>query len=217
MTAMEMIGVETRLVHLFLARRMVGQLYAPKAMAELTERYHFARFPTKLEDMAEPPIRLGHGLFKDTAIEQVDIYLDGLGVSAKSPSDILDAFVLDMLGWSKDTLGLDRVETHTVSKIYESQLVFRTNKKIFNVLAGMDRAAQMVSSALKKASNMDADFHSAGITLSADPSMIAGFKPVAFKIDRHPSLEFAQNIFLSQAPLPTDAHWSILKYISESG
>jgi hypothetical protein len=72
-----LIAVErSQLVNLFLARRLSGQLHAPATNVAFVERYQFATHPRSIEEMTKEPVSYGHGLFGDTAIEDVSARSD---------------------------------------------------------------------------------------------------------------------------------------------
>lgn len=214
---MELIAVEnSRLVNLFLARRLVGQLYLPEACQALVHRYKFAGFPQSLEQMNAVPVAFSHGKFADTAIEDFNIFGDGVSISARAPTDALDDFLADVTTWSKSELGLDRIESHSVSKIYESHVVFRTKHNILRAVAAYTDVAKQISAGLKKATNQLAVFEPFGFTLAADSAEIHGLKPIPFRLERKSGIEFPLNYYYSSAPLRTKEHLAVLQKLTEA-
>ncbi len=209
---MELISIEnSRLLSLFLARRLAGQLYMPDACHAFVERYRFASFPATIEQMTAEPITFGHGVFGDATISELSIFNDGVLIAAASPTDNLDSFLADVMKWSKSTLGLDRIETHAVSKMYESHVLFRTDRDILAPLGVFGDLCRQVSSGIKKATGQDAKFETFGFFLSADHAIGPGLKPVTFRIERKATLEFSMGYYVSSAPLRTKDHVAILQ------
>ena len=209
---MELIAVEqSRLVSLFLTRRLAGQLYMPTASAAFVERYRFAQHPSSIEDLSAEPIRFGHGIFRDAAIGEFNIYSDGVMIASHSPTDLLDAFLADVLDWANVSLGLDRIETHSISRIYESHVCIHSNRDFLKVLRPLEDLAKLVTTGLKKCSKFQADFIPVGFTFAADHTSIAGLKPAPFKLERRPGVEFSRQLFISSAPLPTKDHLVVLQ------
>jgi hypothetical protein len=213
----ELIAVElSRLVSLFLARRLAGQLYLPTACRAFVERYRFSAFPESVEQMAKEPMNFGHGLFGDVAIESFEIYSDGVVIVSRSPTDVLDEFLADVTNWCKSELGLDRIETHTVSRIYESHLLFRSDQEILRSLVPLADIGRLLSSGLKKVSNQDVKFEPFGVSLASDQSTVTGLRPIAFRVERKAGIEFSRNYYISSAPLRTKEHIALLKKLEAS-
>jgi hypothetical protein len=208
----ELIAVErSQLVNLFLARRLSGQLHAPAVNVAIVERYQFATHPRSIEEMTKEPISYGHGLFGDTAIEAFDIYSDGVVVSSKSDTEVLDAFMGDVLDWTKSAFGLDHIEIHTISKVYESNILFRSDPNLLDVLSPLMELSEAISDYLSKTSSLEARFLPFGLIFAADTSTIAGLKPAPFRVERKAGLEFSMNIYASTAPLRTRDHLALLR------
>ena len=74
------------------------------------------------------------GVFNDVGLDAVDLYKDGLIVSAQSPTSLLDEFLVDVCSWMASYLGLKRVETHTLNKNYESHIVVRSGAPVMRPL-----------------------------------------------------------------------------------
>src|SRR3990172_6054944 len=111
---MELVGYEnTQLTELFLVSRLEGQPFLPPVVAAFVARYKFSGFPAKLDELNAERIAFRHGLFNGSAIEVFDIFRDGIIISSKSPSDLLDAFLKDACTWmTEPAIGLRRIETH---------------------------------------------------------------------------------------------------------
>lgn len=211
---MELIAVETsRFLNLFLARRLAGQLYMPSACQALVDRYRFVVRPSSIEEMTKDPISFGHGVFEDVAIDSFDIYSDGIIATSKSPTDVLDAFVSDVVAWSNVELNLDRVETHKISKMYESHILIKSDKDLLKPLNELSDVSKAMSGSMKKATGQDVKFQPFGLTFAADHSVIPGLKPIAFRLERKASTEFEMGYYVSSAPLRTKDHLHILQKI----
>jgi hypothetical protein len=208
----ELIAVESsRLLNLFLARRLVGQLYMPDACRAFAERYRFASFPETLAQMTTEPVEFSHGSFGPSAIDEFKIFGDGVIVGARAPTDVLDEFLQDVTAWSKSELGFDRVETHTVSKMYESHIMFRSERDMLRPLGALGDISKMLAASVKKATNQDVKFDPFGLLLAADHSSIVGLKPIAFRLERKAGIEFSMDYYSSSAPLRTKDHFSLIQ------
>ena len=183
----------------------------PAACEAFVERYSFSSFPQSIDEMAKEPISFAHGLFNGAAIESFDIYSDGVIISSKSSTDVLDNFLADLNAWSKSKLGLDRVETHTISRLYESHVMVRTDKNILKPLSQLAEMSKLLSAGVKKASGQEVVFEPFGIALAPDSSKTVGLKPIAFRLERKAGIEFPMHFYLSSAPLRTKDHIALLQ------
>src|SRR6266699_3571636 len=101
MPRMELIEIDdTRVVHLVYIRRAGGQVYWPEVAAKLVARYSFLRYPT-IQDLTERRdfIAFAVGKFAETQIQELRVYNDGIVVNARSNTNILDAFLDDLMEW----------------------------------------------------------------------------------------------------------------------
>lgn len=212
---MELVGYDTSsLTALFLAARPQGQLPLARAMGELVKRYTFTMFP-KLDQLEAPKVEFRQGQFKDVGIESLSIYNDGIVVTSKSPTDVLDAFLEDLSGWMESTLGLNRVGTHAINKAYESGVMVRSEAKLLHVLDALAPIQEMIAKSVKTAMGIEAKFEPFGIALAVDQSLIPGMKPNAFRLERRAGLAFDTNYYVSQAPMRTADHLKILERLEK--
>jgi hypothetical protein len=211
---MELISFETtKVVDLFLAVRPEGKLYGPHAVKELVDRYKFIGAPRTLEELSAEKISFKQGLFENCTVD-LDVYNDGIIVSSKSPSELLDAFIQDLLTWMNN-LGLQRVETHAIHKIYESNIVVRSKSPILTLLDRLSPLQDLIARLFNKATNMNVNFEPIGFGLSPDLSTMAAFKPTPFRFERRAQLSFDTNYFYSMAPLPTADHLMVLRELEK--
>jgi hypothetical protein len=208
---MELVAIDnSRVLRLFLTRRLSGQMYMPELCRSYSERYHFVVSPQSFEDMTSDPVSFSHGLFASSAIDQFSIYEDGVTVSAKADTELLDAFLDDVIDWSKTKFGLDRVETQAVSKSYESHIVFRSKKNILRPLSAYHEVASVIATGFKKATGQVAAFEPAGfVVMAADLSPAAVLKPIHFSMVRRGEPGY----YLSSAPMRTKDHLAVLSQL----
>ena len=91
---MELIGIElAKVVSIFLVSRPEGQPPLGKMGSALAERYQFAIHPTTIEQMVADKIEFGQGAFGEVRIDLLEVFQDGIVVSAKSPTEGIEAFI----------------------------------------------------------------------------------------------------------------------------
>lgn len=208
---MELVSIETtRFTSLFLSARPVGQLYLPAATADFAKKYEFVEFPKSLEAMQATRVEFRHGRFNNVSIENVALYHDGVVVTSRASSNVLEEFLDDVIAYMTEQWGVTFTKAFSVNKMYESTLTFHSEKDILKPLAAMKDVGRSISDRLNGATGAAIDFHPFGIGLSADNAMIPSMRPVPFRIERREGVEFSANLYFSAAPLKTDDHLEIL-------
>ena len=202
---------DSHLTVLFQIARLKGQLFFPDAALMLGSRYSFSIYPKSYEELSVEKIEFKHGQFEDSAIESLQIYSDGIVISAKSDTDIIESFFSELCEWLKDSLEVSFVRSHFVEKIYDSTLVFQTDKNILKPLNGLIEIADTIQSNLKENSGLDVRFEPFGWVLSADSTQNPALKPTNLRIERRVGVEFSINQYISAAPLKTKQHLSLLE------
>jgi hypothetical protein len=213
----ELIGYDTSsLTALFLASRAPdGQIALAPAVGELIKRYGFAGFPTNVQQLEAAKVEFRQGAFKDVGIESFSIYGDGVVVTSKSSTDVLDDFLQDVTEWMGSALGLKRVETHLINTAYESGLLVRSEAPLLKALEALAPIQDLLTKSVKSAMGLDARIEPFGIAFSADHSLIPGMKPGPFRLERRAGLGFDTNLYVSQAPLRSADHIKVLQRLEK--
>ena len=214
---MELIGIElSKIVSLFLVSRPSGQPPLGKIGKALQERYQFALFPKTIEEMAADKIIFGHGSFKDIRIDLLELYPDGIVISAKSPTEEIEAFMHDLVSWADENFGLKRTETQTINLVYESHLLIRSEKPLLAAIEPLKGVQSLLKKLLFASTKMDIEFAPFGISFSADPTKLAHMKPSRFSVERKVGPAYETNLYFSAAPLKTSDHLKVLELLESS-
>ena len=211
---MKLLSIETsRVTELFQAARPQGQLYLPKVAAELVERYSFAGAPQSLAELTGNRIEFSHGVFEDTAIEKLEIYSDGVAISAKSNSNLIEAFLEDLVMWLEHDLAMTRVKSRSVTRFYDSEIIVELDPRVLNVLEPLSNVSTAVSNMILENTGLEVDYSALGFAFSCEQVSMKGMTPSSFRIERRLASEFKLNQFVAQAPLKTDQHLELLETI----
>ena len=209
---MKLLAIEmSRVVSLFRIARRSGQLYEPHAAALLAGRYSFSNAPKSFEDLRENKILFQHGLFEGNAIDTLEIYNDGIVVTSKSDSGFIDEFLDDLRSWVDTDLEISVIKTHTVNRIYESNLTVETDRNILKTFGVHDSIARLIETALLDSSGLEIQYENVGVSLSADQAQNPSLNPALFRFERRSGVEFSLNQFYTTAPLKTNQHLEILE------
>jgi hypothetical protein len=205
---MQLLMIESsRVVFLMQALRTLGQVYIPDAIAKVKERYAFFKVPNP--DQALPLI-FSIGKFREAQIAEFSIYNDGFIVSSNSNTDLLDAFIGDLLQWAETELSIVPLPGTTPEKFYESNIVVRAQSDLVGtVIPGLD-VNRAIGKAMQSAS-ITASLNLSGLIFDFDAKEFLGKrKPFRLVIDRRLNVPFSENVFFSQAPFRTDDHLEVL-------
>ena len=205
---MKLLGIESsRIIYLMQALRPLGQVYIPDAIAKVKERYFFVKVPNP---DAALPLSFSIGKFRDAQIAEFSIYNDGFIVSSSSNTDLLDAFVEDLLGWAAKELSIEPLTGTTPENFYESSIIVKADSDLTgSTITGLD-VGHVVAPAMR-AANINAPLRLSGVVFDFDSKDFQGKrKPFRLIIDHRINVPFSENIFYSQAPFRTDDHLNIL-------
>lgn len=210
---MELVGIEnSKITYLIKLHRPAGMLYEPEALEQIVRRYKFMKFPS-VEELGKGTTRiLGMGKFKEIQISELGIYNDGIIVNSASSSNLLDEFIDDLFGWSREEFGLIPAIGSTDEKTYESNLAVKSDHDLSKVLTPNPAAVAAVNKAYGSDRYPAVELAYSGFVFSVDDTTFPGIKkPIKFIVDRRVGVPVDQNIFYSQAPLATDDHLDVLR------
>jgi hypothetical protein len=211
---MKLLAIEnSRLTALFQIARIRGQLFLPDAALMLASRYNFSNYPRAYQELSADKIEFKHALFQETAIESLEIYSDGVVISASSDTDIIDSFFGDLCKWLEDELSLSFIKTHSVDRIYETTIVFQTEKNVLDPLGTLSELADSIQLGLKDNSGLTVKYEPFGWALSSDQTQNPALKSTTFRIERRVGSEFALQQFISVAPLKTKQHLALIEQL----
>ena len=186
-------------------------MYLPQAAAMLSHRYNFASYPSSYNDLSGDRIDFRHGEFEGSAIESLEIYSDGIVITSRSDTDFIDKFFADFCQWIDDDLGLSMIKTHSIDRVYESNLIVEAERNILMPLEELSKISQLIENDLKEISGLEVQFEPYGWTIAADQTHNPSLKPTAFRVERRLGIEFSMEQFATSAPLKTKQHLDVLE------
>ena len=213
---MKLLAIEmSRVVALFRMARQSGQPYLPHIATQVIERYRFRGVPQSAEDLEKDRVEFKHGLFEDNAIDALEVYNDGILVSSRSDSEFIDKFIDDIILWLTKNHGLSVIQTHTVSRMYDSTLLIETDRDVFEPLNAYTDILRMIEAAILDSAGLEIQYQNFGLILSADQTQNPALKPIPFRFERKEGIEFSRHQFHTTAPLKTQQHLMILEQLEQ--
>ncbi len=213
---MELVFFDTsKVIRLTAVSRQAGQAFQPELIHAAALRYSFLKTPT-VEELLKREIHFKVGKFQDIQIQDFDIYGDGLIASSASDTDKTLAFLQDVTDWADETYGYSTSIVAKPETYFESAIIVKSDVDLVLATTPKVEIASLVGRAFKQASSIDAKFESTGLIVDTDALSFSGRrKPVQFSIERRVGFPFTENVFFSQAPLPTQAHLEVLRTIED--
>lgn len=214
---MKLLSIDaTRMTELFQVRRKGSQPSLPQLAAALVDRYSFAGSPASLADLTGNHIEFSHGVFENGSIEKLDVYNDGVVISARAPSDFIEAFFDDLMNWIKNDQSMEVWVSREVTRLYDSELVVELDPSVMNVLEQLNGIGGKLSKMIAENCGMKINYQGLGFGYSCDQASSRGLVPSSFRLERRLASEFHLNQFVSNAPLTTSQHLELLEGIEFS-
>ena len=207
---MQLVSIEiSQIIYLTQMTRPPGQPYLPDAASKLQERYSFAKFPS-ITELTSGSFAFAIGKFRDVQINELQVYPDGVIVSTRADTKILEEFLSDLLSWAEKELGLTPIAMAKPEKFIESAIVVKSETDLSRALSPRNEVAEIVNRAIQEKVTA-VRYQIAGFTLNSDPVAFPGRrKPMRFGIERRLNVPFSENVFYSYAPLHTQHHLKVL-------
>ena len=213
---MRLLAIEmSRITALFRMTRPRGQPYLPHIVDQVARRYSFVGTPRSVEELVASKVEFTLGLFEGNSIEKLEVYNDGIIVTARSDTDCIDRFIDDCIAWLERDHGCSVVETHTVNKMYNSTLLVETDRDVFKPFEAYAEILRMIERALQKSSSLEVAYNNFGLALSADQTRNTALQPVPFRFERKEGIDFSRHQFYTTAPLKTKQHLEILERLDQ--
>jgi hypothetical protein len=211
MKDMDLVGIEdSTIIYITQMHRPVGAEYLPDAAAKIATRYSFAKLPS-LDDLFKDIHAFRMGKFQDVQINDFSIYRDGLIASGRCDSDLLDAFIADLLSWAEKELGLIPTITAKPETHYESSVVVKANCDLIQALRPQGDVAALMNRFANKPGYIPGQFQLSALLLECDFQEFMGRRrPARFVVERRIGVPFDENVFFSRAPLRTADHLACL-------
>jgi hypothetical protein len=197
-----------RIVYLTNVGRKDGGVFQPELVQKVLQKYSFVKFPS-VEDLQNESQMFGMGKFEGFQINELNIYNDGIIVSGKCNTNILERFVIDLFGWIKSDFGLEEIAVVKPEMHFETALLVRSEKNLTSILSPPKRVTNLIERTMIRATQ--AEYQPTTTYFETDS---AGLKtrrrPNKFTLERRIGIPFAANVFYSQSPMRSDDHFALL-------
>jgi hypothetical protein len=189
-----------------------GKVFFPEILEALVKRCHFQKFPREYSELDERKgVDFLEGKWGEVTVDKLTLYQDGILIDTHSSTVDSERILHEALSWAASEFGVTYRPEMIKRKAYVSNLTFYSETPLLTVLnpalsALVDRIGRAVSEIL----HGDFKYEPVGITAHYDQSL-KQIPIAAFTIQRRLQTPFCENKYFSEAPLPTDVHWELLK------
>ena len=212
---MELKAIEySRVIFLTSVTRPAGQLFLPLAVKSLVDRYRFQQIPSA-QELSENAFLFKMGEFRGVAIAELEIYPDGMIVTSRADSDLLDQFIEDLMGWAESDLGVVETGIPPHEKHYESALVISMELDSSKSLPFEQLICKTLSEYQQSYGLRPFQFQFGAISWAIDPTKYTGRGAVPFTLARRVNVPFDAGIYFSSAPLKTSDHLAVLQELEK--
>ncbi|NUQ36034.1 MAG: hypothetical protein HUU29_13965 [Planctomycetaceae bacterium] len=210
---MELLGIEeTKVIYLTQIHRAAGQPYGPDMVAAFIQRYQFVQYPSPADFLkpAEAYV-FSMGKFNNVGIQDLRLYNDGIIVSSKSNTKIIDEFVSDLFEWLEKDWGVVRTSLPKPEHHYESRLIVKSDSDLTRLIEPKSEIVSALNGAWRQGPPSAARFAPAGFIADCQLAKPTRRKPIHFSLERRVGFEPSENVFYSLSPLGTDDHLALLE------
>jgi hypothetical protein len=193
-----------------------GTIRFADIVAPLVEKYGFLTYPTKAEDFdPEKGVKFHSGKADGKVIDLLNIFPGLITLETLSSTSDSKAILEKLLAWGRDHLGLTYSEGLIKRWGYISHIVFYSEVPLLSMLS---RPLQDL--AKKTGDFVDGNFREglvyevSKVVIGHDPLRRQG-SIAGISIEHRANMQFSENKFFSEAPLPTDLHIKFLKELEQ--
>ena len=194
-----------------------GKVRFADAVGPIAQRYDFKAYPAKLEDfdVGDKGAIFSAGRLGEIVIAELKIYSGLVFVETLSSTEDSRKVILDLLDWGKAELGLtvdDKVIQHWA---YVSQVTFFSEIPLLRALSPpLANLSTKISDFVSEIFAEPFAYHPLNYVVGHDPA--ARKNGIAsFTIQQRANVQFSENKFFSEAPLPTEVHLRFLRELEE--
>jgi hypothetical protein len=187
-----------------------GKIRFADCVGPIVQKFEFLKYPSKPEEFdAENGIRFESGKSEGFVIDSLVLYSGAIAVDTLASTETSKQLCLAMLDWANSDLGISFNVRMIRRWAYISHVVFRSE---ISLIAEQSLAVKELA---RKTSAVTQEIFS----IEYEPSQIwVGHDPMArsttiasLMIQHRGGTLYKDNVFFSEAPLPTDLHIQFLQ------
>jgi hypothetical protein len=188
-----------------------GKIFLPTVASALVQRFNFQKYPTTPEQFDESKgVEFLEGQWNGMNVPKLVIYNNGILVDTQADTDESERIFMEALGWVKNEFGITFTPEMIYRRRYLSDLVFTTPAPVIDGFDAINKLRTNLSDMMQAI--LDERLNYAGIRLDIDFERFQRPAPIApLTIQRRSDYAFSDNMYFSEAPLPTELHVQLLE------
>lgn len=178
----------------------------------IARQFDFLIFPSKVEDFdLEKGLAFGSGKVGDKVVDVLKIFNTSITIECLSSTDDAKAALEEILSWCREELGLTYSDGMIKRWGYVSMITFFSDFPLLNAISSpLLNLAKKTEKAVDQFFGEGLKYEVAKVYVGHDPLMrkngIAGIT-----IEHRVNVQFGDNKFFSEAPVPTALHIRFLE------
>jgi hypothetical protein len=187
-----------------------GANTSPESAHILARRYGFAQIPKLAEEMDyQKGVSFKAGRFDNIAIDQLQIFHNGLIIDTRSSTDDSARILSDLKTFAKEVNGatIAPKRMHFVS-----QIIFTSKLKLAILNPLLQPIADRLSAQTSKTLNHPIQYEPIAFLLGPETSQLK-IVPSQFSMERRADTPFNENTYFSAAPLQTTEHIALVEEV----
>jgi hypothetical protein len=189
--------------------------YLPDAIKKTVEQFQFVDYPKEASQLfpadTSQPINFRHGKVviddRVVVIDWLQIYVAGIQVATQTNTTNALAALDHIADWGVREFGLTLEPVKSPG--FFSQLNIRFEKPLPELFPQFKPIARELSAKHPDFLSFRPEFELGALQFVYEAK--ANFNPVPFRLERATNVNFAENLYLSDAPLATDDHIKVLE------
>jgi hypothetical protein len=193
----------------------MGKVRLSDCIQPLVAKYDFQVYPSKTENFdLDKGVRLGSGKAEDLVIDSLVIYGGAICLDTLASTGDSKRILTDILEWARVELGLS-YETKSIRRwVYINDVVFRSDIPILSLQSSSLQKLVAKTSAVTEDILGGLKYVPIQISIGHDPT-VRKYDIAKFVITHRVNTTLSENIYFSEAPLPTHLHLQFLQEFEE--
>jgi hypothetical protein len=193
-----------------------GHLYFPDLVEALVKKYRFVKYPQKPEEfVAQNGITFEMGEANGTVIDKISIFPGGVALDTRKGTNVSEELLAETLQWAAEEFDLHFRPEFIRRKVYVGTLLVQSDVALIEVNPALQRIAEIVSKQVSGDTGRNLVYVPASLGIGYDKQTTT-FTPSAFTVERREGVPFSDNVYFSNAPLPTQLHLQLLAEIENA-
>lgn len=187
-----------------------GGVFFPDMASALIAKYDFQKVPKTFEEWNDPNgAQFIYGKAGEIIIDKLIFWQNGITCETRAGTDESQKIILEILEWGKGKFGINYKDDTVKQWGYVSDVLFHSSEPLLSTKP-LENLAAKVTEEMTKILKEPLQYRPIGFLVGHDP-LVRRYARASFTIQRRAETPFSENIYFSEAPLPTQTHFALLE------